>query len=81
MSGMDDWQEQANRQMRDYPQYSAVGRDLMEFRPTPELRWKLSPTPGEKPTLQQKWIATSQFHDLTYTDDHWRDVPTFEEPI
>lgn len=81
MSGIDEWQRLENERMADYPKFSAVGGDLVEFKPTPELRWKLSPTPGERPTLQQKWVASKCYGDLTYSDDHWRDVPNFEEPI
>jgi hypothetical protein len=67
--------------MSEYPQYSCVGPDLVEFKPTCELRWRLSPTPGERPALQQLWRASSSDGILTYTDEHWRDVPNFEDPV
>lgn len=49
----------------------------MEYEPTCELRWKLSPTPGVPATLQQKWIAKEKEDGITWED--WRDIPIFEE--
>lgn len=36
---------------------------------TNELRWNVSPTPGEKPVLEQKWIT------IDCDDEEWRPVP------
>jgi hypothetical protein len=49
----------------------------MDYEPTCELRWELSPTPGVPPTLQQKWVARADEEGITY--EEWRDIPTFEE--
>lgn len=42
-----------------------------------ELRWMLSPTPGERPRLQQKWICedTEAVVCGAAAFVEWRDVP------
>jgi hypothetical protein len=64
--------------MTDYPEYSAVGGDLVAFKPTPELRFERRIHPFDLNSfdvLQQKWVASKTYGDVTYTDNHWRDVP------
>lgn len=43
---------------------------------TVELRWLSSPTPGELPTLQQRWQCTGSDDPDKIGDEEWRDVPT-----
>lgn len=45
-----------------------------EWNPTCELRWKLSPTPGVRPTLQQKWMR-QHIEGWREPEEEWRDVP------
>lgn len=42
---------------------------------TMQLRWLMSPTPGERPTLQQKWTR----QQWGYLNEQWIDVEEVEK--
>jgi hypothetical protein len=41
---------------------------------TMELRWLISPTPGEGPTLQQKWTRLVHGYGEDFEEDLWIDI-------
>jgi hypothetical protein len=45
--------------------------ELEGWQRTMELRWLLSPTPGERPTLQQKWIRFVHGYGEGIEEDRW----------
>ena len=45
-----------------------------DWNPTAELRWSLSPTPGEGQTLQQKWMRR-HVEGWREPEEEWRGDP------
>jgi hypothetical protein len=69
--------------MTDYPEYSEVGGDIVPFKPTAELRFERRIHEfdyNSYDVLQQKWVASKEYGEITYTDDHWRDIPLVMAP-
>jgi hypothetical protein len=60
-------------------EYAQCGGDLVRLVATCDLRWRINPTPGDRPTLEQKWVASSHHNGTTYTEWRWREIPTWEE--
>lgn len=48
-----------------------------EWSPTPRLRWLVSPTLGERDTLQQLWTKPSDYEG-EQDDEEWREVERVE---
>lgn len=43
---------------------------------TMELRWLISPTPGEWPTLQQRWTRVIQGYGEDMLEEQWLAIAT-----